>query len=213
MNNPNLEQTQFTKKRYNVTSVIYNLMEWPVEQLWYKKWRQKLWEQIHGPKVLEIGVGTGKNIPYYPDNIQLTGIDLSPGMLKRAKGLLKEKQKNHVILKEMDAQDMDFPDNHFDEVVATFVFCSVPDPVRGLQEVLRVTKPGGRLHLLEHMRAEQPFMASLMKKLDAPIHYLSGVHIARQTVANVEQAGWNIEKVQDLTAKGIFKKIKATNPR
>ena len=63
------------------------------------------------------------------------------------------------------------------------------------------------------MRAEQPFMASLMKKLDAPIHYLSGVHIARQTVANVEQAGWNIEKVQDLTAKGIFKKIKATNPR
>ncbi|HLR25881.1 MAG TPA: class I SAM-dependent methyltransferase [Fodinibius sp.] len=212
MNNPNLEQTQFTKKRYNVTSVIYNLMEWPVEQLWYKKWRQKLWEQIHGPKVLEIGVGTGKNIPYYPDNIQLTGIDLSPGMLKRAKGLLKEKQKNHVILKEMDAQDMDFPDNHFDEVVATFVFCSVPDPVRGLQEVLRVTKPGGRLHLLEHMRAEQPFMASLMKKLDAPIHYLSGVHIARQTVANVEQAGWNIEKVQDLTAKGIFKKIKATKP-
>src|SRR5699024_5543919 len=212
MNNPNLEQTQFTKKRYNVTSVIYNLMEWPVEQLWYKKWRQKLWEQIHGPKVLEIGVGTGKNIPYYPDNIQLTGIDLSPGMLKRAKGLLKEKQKNHVILKEMDAQDMDFPDNHFDEVVATFVFCSVPDPVRGLQEVLRVTKPGGRLHLLEHMRAEQPFMASLMKKLDAPIHYLSGVHIARQTVANVEQAGWNIAKVQDLNAKGIFKKIKATKP-
>src|SRR5699024_12756762 len=104
------------------------------------------------------------------------------------------------------------PVYHFDEAVASLFFCSFPVPVRGLQEVLRVTKPGGRLHLLEHMRAEQPFMASLMKKLDAPIHYLSGVHIARQTVANVEQAGWNIEKVQDLTAKGIFKKIKATKP-
>ncbi len=203
-------QTEFTRKRYNTVSTIYDLMEWPVEQLWYKKWRQKLWQQIHGPKVLEIGVGTGKNIPYYPKEVELTGIDLSPGMLKRAKGLLKDKQKDHVILKEMDAQDMDFPDNHFEEVVATFVFCSVPDPVIGLQEALRVIKPGGKLHLLEHMKPEQSFLASLMKKLDAPIHYLSGVHIARQTVENVEKAGWNIVKVYDLTAKGIFKKIEAS---
>lgn len=210
MNNPNPKQTKFTKKRYNATSVIYNLMEWPVERIWYKKWRQKLWQQIHGPKVLEIGVGTGKNIPYYPKEIKITGIDLSPGMLKRAKGLLKENQKDHVILKEMDAQDMDFPDNHFEEVVATFVFCSVPDPVRGLQEALRVAKPGGKLHLLEHMKPEQSFLAGLMKKLDAPIHYLSGVHIARQTVENVEKAGWNIEKIQDLTAMGIFKRIEAS---
>lgn len=111
-----------------------------------------------------------------------------------------------LLLKEMDAQNMDFPDNHFDEVVATFVFCSVPDPVVGLHEALRVTKPGGRLHLLEHMKPEQPFLAGVMEKMDAPIHYLSGVHIARQTVANVEKTGWDIDKVQDLTAKGIFKK-------
>lgn len=187
-------------------------MEWPVEHLWYKKWRQKLWQQIHGPKVLEIGVGTGKNIPYYPKEIELTGIDLSSGMLKRAKGLLKDKRKNYVTLKEVDAQDMDFPDNHFDDVIATFVFCSVPDPVRGLQEALRVTKPGGKLHLLEHMKPEQSFLAEIMEKLDAPLHYLSGVHIARQTVENVEKAGWSIEKVQDLTAKGIFKKIEASKP-
>ena len=213
MNNSNPKQTQFTKKRYNATSVIYNLMEWPVEHLWYKKWREKLWQQIHGPKVLEIGVGTGKNIPYYPKEIEITGIDLSPGMLKRAKGLLKDKQKDHVILKEMDAQDMDFPDNHFDEVVATFVLCSVPDPILGLKEALRVTKPGGKLHLLEHMRAENPMLGSLMDRLDSPIHYISGVHIARQTVESVKNAGWNIEKVQDLTAKGIFKNIKASKPR
>lgn len=208
----NPRQTEFTRKRYNTTSVIYDLMEYPIEQLWYRKWRRPLWNHVSGPNVLEIGVGTGKNIPYYPDDIELTGIDLSPKMLERAKSLLEKHKKTQVRLKEMDAQQMDFPDNSFDEVVATFVFCSVPDPVLGLREALRVCKPGGKLHLLEHMRAEQSFLASVMETLDAPIHFFSGVHIARQTVENVIKAGWEIEQVEDLTAKGIFKKIEATNP-
>ncbi|TYP93590.1 Methyltransferase domain-containing protein [Fodinibius salinus] len=212
MMNPDPKQTHFTKKRYNTTSIIYNLMEWPVEQLWYKKWRRKLWQNIHGPTVLEIGVGTGKNIPYYPKNVELTGIDLSPGMLKRAKKLLPKSINDSVTLREMDAQQMEFPDDTFDEVVATFVFCSVPDPILGLKEALRVTKPGGRLHLLEHMKPEASFLTSIMETLDTPIHYLSGVHIARQTVSNVEKAGWDIDKVRDLTATGIFKKIEATKP-
>jgi hypothetical protein len=62
------------------------------------------------------------------------------------------------------------------------------------------------------MMAEESILANIMKKLDAPIHYLSGVHIARQTVANVEKAGWEIDQVHDLTAKGVYKKIKATKP-
>jgi len=205
----NLKESQFTQKRYNTISAIYDLMEWPVEQLWYKKWRQKLWTEIDGPRVLEIGVGTGKNIPYYSDNVKLTGIDLSPGMLKRAKKLLPKYRQESVTLREMNAQQMDFPDETFDEVVATFVFCSVPDPVVGLKEALRVTKPGGKLHLLEHMQAEQPFWANVMERLDAPIHYLSGVHIARKTVANVEKAGWEIDRTKDLTVSGIFKRIDA----
>ncbi|WP_020404867.1 class I SAM-dependent methyltransferase [Gracilimonas tropica] len=208
----NPRQTKFTRKRYNTTSVIYNLMEWPIEKLWYKNWRRKLWQKIQGPRVLEIGVGTGKNISYYPNQIELTGIDLSPDMLKRAKKLLSKSMNDSMTLREMDVQDMDFPDNHFDEVVATFVFCSVPEPVVGLQEALRVTKPGGKLNLLEHMQAEQPVLASIMEKLDAPIHYLSGVHIARHTVENVENAGWDIERIRNLTATGIFKKIEATKP-
>lgn len=201
--------TTHTKSRYQFIAPLYNLMEWPVEQLGYKQWRRHLWQQVRGPKVLEIGVGTGKNIPYYPENIELIGIDLSTGMLKQARKLL---QKDHITLREMDAQQMDFPDNTFDDVVATFVFCSVPNPLVGLQEALRVTKSGGRLYLLEHMRAENSLLARVMEKLDAPFHYLSGVHIARQTVENVKKAGWQIEKAQDLTAKGIFKRIEATKP-
>lgn len=201
-----------TRNRYDLIAPLYNVMEWPIEQLLFKSWRKQLWDQLTGPNVLEIGVGTGKNIPYYPKDIELTGIDLSPGMLKRAKRLLTEKQRNHVTLKEMDAQDMDFTDNHFDDVVATFVFCSVPDPILGLKEAFRVTKPGGNLHLLEHMRADHTALASAMDKLDSPIHYLSGVHIARRTVSNVKKAGWNIESVYDLTSGGIVKKIEATKP-
>ena len=112
----------------------------------------------------------------------------------------------------MDAQDTNFPNNQFDDVVATFVFCSVPDPVLGLREALRVTRPGGRLHLLEHMRAEWSPLASVMDRLDAPIHYLIGVHITRETVTNVEKAGWQIQKVQKLTKGGIVKKIEAIKP-
>ncbi|MDZ7692371.1 MAG: methyltransferase domain-containing protein [Balneolaceae bacterium] len=121
--------------------------------------------------------------------------------------------KSSVTLKEMDAQDMDFPDNHFDDVVATFVFCSVPDAVLGFQEALRVTRPGGRLHLLEHMRADLVTLGSIMDRLDAPFHYLSGVHIARDTVVNVEKAGWQLQQVRDLTKGGIVKKIEAIKPR
>lgn len=203
---------QHTRSRYDLIAPLYNFMEWPIEKLVFKQWRKELWDQIRGPQVLEIGVGTGKNIPYYPEKIEVTAMDLSPGMLKRAKKRLAEKQKSRVTLKEMDAENMDFPDNHFDEAVATFVFCSVPDPVLGLKEALRVTKPGGTLHLLEHMRADQSVVASAMDKLDRPIHYLIGVHIARRTVSNVQKAGWNIESVRDLTFGGIVKKIEATKP-
>ncbi|MGM0547022.1 MAG: class I SAM-dependent methyltransferase [Bacteroidota bacterium] len=203
---------QHTRNRYDLIAPLYNIMEWPIEQLFFKRLRKQLWDQLTGPKVLEIGVGTGKNIPYYPEYVELTGIDLSPGMLKRAKQLLAKKEKDHVTLKEMDAQDMDIPDDYFDDTVATFVFCSVPDPILGLKEALRVTKPGGKLHLLEHMRADRPVLASVMEKLDSPIHYLSGVHIARQTVTNVEKAGWEIDNVKELTSGGIVKKIEASKP-
>ncbi|MEX0769728.1 MAG: class I SAM-dependent methyltransferase [Balneolaceae bacterium] len=125
-------------------------MEWPIEQLWYRKWRRQLWNHVNGPNVLEIGVGTGKNIPFYPDDIHITGIDLSAGMLKRVKKMLENQKNNRVILREMDAQQIEFPDDTFDEILATFAFCSVPNPVLGLREAPRVTKPGGKLHLPRH---------------------------------------------------------------
>ncbi len=186
-------------------------MEWPVEHFLFKKWREQLWSEIHGTEMLEIGVGTGKNIPFYPANLQVTGIDLSPKMLDRARTVLDKQDNDAVTLREMDAQNMEFDDHTFDEVVATFVFCSVPDPVLGLSEARRVTKPGGKLFLLEHMLSKNKLIAAVMKKMDAPLHFVSGVHIARKTVRNVEKAGWKINRVQELTSTGIVRMIEAVN--
>ena len=208
----NSQQTEHTRKRYNATSVVYDLMEWPIERIWYYRWRKLLWKQVIGPNVLEIGVGTGKNLPHYSESLQITAIDLSPGMLKHARKKLTKQEAQNVVLKEMDAQNLEFGNDTFDEVVATFAFCSVPDPVLGLEEALRVTKPGGKLHLLEHMRSQNSTLASVMDKLDNTIHFLIGVHIARETVANVEKAGWNVVDVKDLVPSCIFRMIKAEKP-
>lgn len=208
----NAQQTEHTRKRYNATSVVYDFMEWPIERIWYNRWRKMIWDQVKGQKVLEIGVGTGKNLPYYSEHLQITAIDLSPGMLKRARKKLTKQEAQHVVLKEMNAQNLEFDNDSFDEVVATFAFCSVPDPVLGLKEALRVTKPGGKFHLLEHMRSRNSGLASVMVKLDKPIHRLIGVHIARETVQNVGEAGWNVVDVKDLMPSGIFRMIKAEKP-
>src|SRR5450759_2427618 len=97
-----------------------------------------------GPRILEIGVGTGKNMPYWPSDAQMTAIDLTPGMLDIA----RQHAKNLDVSADLrlgDAQALDFPDASFDTIVATFVFCSVPDPVLGLRELSRVVQPNGQV--------------------------------------------------------------------
>lgn len=204
--------TEHTRSRYNAAASLYDLMEWPAERWLYRPWREQLWSGTDGPEVLELGVGTGKNIPYYPEGVHVTAVDLSPQMLKHAQRMARRHPEKRVTLLEMDAQALDLPADTFDDVVATFVFCSVPDPVQGLREALRVTKPGGRLHLLEHMRARAPWLARLMDLLDAPVHWLTGVHIARRTVRNVREAGWIVDEVAALSRGDIFRRIEAHKP-
>jgi ubiquinone/menaquinone biosynthesis C-methylase UbiE len=102
--------------------------------------------------VLEIAVGTGRNLPFYPADVQLTAIELSPNMLeiarKRAADLGRE-----VDLRLGDAQALDFPDQSFDTVVCTFALCTIPDERKAIAEVHRVLRPGGRFVLIEHVRS------------------------------------------------------------
>jgi ubiquinone/menaquinone biosynthesis C-methylase UbiE len=205
-------QTAHTRRAYDRHARFYDALEWPVEQLVYRRWRKTLWQDVEGPEVIEVGVGTGKNVPYYPEGVQLTALDLSEGMLARARRALARHPEKAAALYRMDAECLDFADDTFDEAVATFVFCSVPDPVAGLREALRVTKPGGRLRLLEHQRADAEGLGRLMDRLNGPLHRATGVHIARRTADNVRAAGWVVDRDERLGPLGIFHRITAHNP-
>ncbi|HHH40435.1 MAG TPA: class I SAM-dependent methyltransferase [Chloroflexi bacterium] len=196
-----------TRARYNRIAPLYDFLETLAERR-YRNWRQRVWSLVEGPKVLEVGVGTGKNMPYYPPGVQVTGVDLSEKMLLRARRRA-ERMGLSVTLLQMDAQVLDFPDDTFDSAVATFVFCSVPDPVQGLREMTRVVRPGGRIVLLEHVRAEHPLLGRLMDLLDPLVARLMGPHINRETVENVRRAGLTLERVEDVGMGGIFKLIVA----
>lgn len=201
------DETKATQTRYDRIAPIYDLME-IIPELFYRDWRKNVWSLVEGPKVLEVGVGTGKNLPYHPPNVEVTGIDISEKMLRRARKRA-ERLNKQVTLRQMDAQALDFPDDVFDSAAATFVFCSVPDPVQGLREMARVVKPSGQIVLLEHVRAENPVLGQLMDWFDPVTVRLMGPHINRQTVENVGRAGLQIEKVEDLGLADIFKLIVA----
>ena len=202
-----VQETAATRARYDRIAPVYDWMERLAERR-YSHWRRRVWSLVEGPRVLEVGVGTGKNIPYHPPGLHITGIDLSQRMLERARQRAK-RLGSPITLLQMDAQALDFPNDTFDSGVATFVFCSVPDPVLGLREMARVVRRGGQIVLLEHVRSESPVLGRLMDLVDPLVARLMGPHINRRTVENAQRAGLTLERVEDLGAGGIFKLIVA----
>lgn len=119
-------------------------------------------------RLLEVGIGTGLNLPLYPPAVRLTGIDLSQEMLDKAVERVQTLAMPNVTLKVMDATAMDFADNEFDKAVATYVISAVPDPVAVLREMRRVVRPGGTLVILNHFRSERRAIGRL-EDLVAPL--------------------------------------------
>jgi ubiquinone/menaquinone biosynthesis C-methylase UbiE len=191
--------SDLTRRRYNRMAFLYDFMEVPVEYLRFAAWRKRLTDRITGPTALEVGVGTGKNFEYYPKDVSITAIDLSPRMLERAQKSAN-KLNLQVNLREMDVQHLDFADHSFDTVFATFVFCSVPDPVMGLRELKRVCKPGGILLLLEHMRPGNAALGYVFDILNPMVVRMMGANINRRTIDNIRTAGWQIRVEEDLSS-------------
>lgn len=196
------------KKRYNRVSGIYDMMDKMIKE----EWRKDLLSQVSG-KVLEAGVGTGANISYYPEDIQsLTGVDFSKGMLKVAKEKGENKRLPYPVeLEEADIQNLPFADNTFDSIVSTCVFCSVPDPVKGLKELRRVCKPEGRIYMLEHMRSENKVAGVVMDVFNPLTVRLWGANINRETLKNIENAGLQFEKNESLMGSVMRRIVLTTN--
>ncbi len=198
--------TRVAQRRYDRQAPWYDLNNVPME-LVARRLRRRLWERVDGKRVLEVGIGTGRNLPYHPSRGEVTAIDISPRLLGRAVRKAR-KRGQRVELGLMDAQHLAFADGSFDFAATTFVFCSVPDPLAGLAEVRRVLKPGGRFLLLEHVRLKNRFLGWLMDRLNPLAVRLSGANINRDTVANVVKAGFEVVAV-DSHVGGLVKVIEA----
>jgi ubiquinone/menaquinone biosynthesis C-methylase UbiE len=195
-------------RRYNRMARIYDLYDAPMEMMGTKKRRQRLLSKAEG-SVLEAGVGTGKNLRYYPAGIEVTGIDVSSQMLARAKRRMAAHPVNAELI-EADVQDLPFDNDTFDTAVGTCVFCSVANPVRGLQELGRVVRPDGRILLLEHVRPTNRLLGRIADAVSTLTRRIFGFRTNRRTEDNVVAAGLEIIEV---TRSGVWRQIVAQPPR
>lgn len=162
----------------------------------YDRWmlgdgRKRLCARAQG-QTLEIAVGTGLNLPFYPSGVRLTGIDLSPAMLAIAAGRARELGRE-VELRLGDAHALDFPDNRFDTVVATLILSSVPDERCAAAEVWRVLKPGGRLLLLDHVRSPIAPVRWAERLLNPVMVRFARNHVLRDPLDYLGPSGFTIE--------------------
>lgn len=187
-------ESALVRERYDRTARHYDVMTWPMEVMAMDRYRSRLIAEVDGARVLEVGVGTGRNLSLYPDAVQVDAIDFSPRMLERAQ---RRPPRANVRLALMDIQELAWPSETFDTVVSTCVFCSVPDALKGLQEIRRVLRAGGRALFLEHVRPGTPWLAALFDWLD-PFVARRGPHINRRTMETIRAAGFVVEREENL---------------
>ena len=173
-----------TLERYQRIAPLYDLLDLPFEYARYRHIRPLLFEGLTG-RILEAGVGTGRNTPYYPRKASVVGIDLSPAMLARAERRRKEAAVP-VELRQMDVTRLDFPPASFDAAVATFLFCVLANDqqVPALRELRRVVRPGGTIRLLEYVRPRSPLRRLSVAVWEPWVAWAYGAGFDRNTAAH-----------------------------
>ena len=143
-------------------------------------------------QALEIAIGTGRNLPFYPADVELTGIEISPAMLEIAR-LRAQSLGRPIELVLGDAQALPFPDERFETVVCTLALCTIPDEHQAIAEVWRVLRPGGSFVVLEHVRSPNPIIRGLERLLDPLAVRTQADHLLREPLETVQAAGFSIE--------------------
>ena len=173
----------------------YDFLDGPFERKRYQPLRPLLFDGLSG-RILDAGIGTGRNIPFYPPGGEMVGIDLSPAMLTRARRRGKAAARK-VELIEMDVMNTSFENNSFDAVVATFLFCVLTPEhqLPALQELARICKPGGEIRLLEYSYSQNPRKRFVMRLWAPWVRWAYGAAFDRNTHLYLKQAG--LEEVEN----------------
>lgn len=173
--------------------IFYNRLERVIEDLYIPP----------GAQVLEVGAGTGTSFPAYPTHCNITGVDLAPDMLARARQKIADNGWRHLKVIEMNALDLKFPDNSFDYVMAFHVVTVVPDPVRMIAEAKRVCKPSGRIVIVNHFTSDVPVLGTLTRAMDPLTRWL-GWRTDLQLKPFIETTGLTIEKVYKINKTSLY---------
>jgi phosphatidylethanolamine/phosphatidyl-N-methylethanolamine N-methyltransferase len=165
-----------------------------------------------GAKVLEVGAGTGTSFPAYPTHCEVVGIDLAPDMLARARQKIEDNGWEHLSVLEMNALDLEFPDNTFDYVMAFHVVTVVPDPVRMVAEAKRVCKPGGKIVVVNHFTSDFPLIGTLTEALDPLTRWL-GWRTDLRLKPFIETTNLAVERVYKLSKSSLYTVLLGRNEK
>jgi ubiquinone/menaquinone biosynthesis C-methylase UbiE len=194
-----------TQRKWDKTAANFDLMAGKGAERRWLAHKQKLFSNMQG-KVLFLALGTGLDIPAFPPGQDITAIDISPEMIKRAQARM-DNYDGTITAEVMDVHDLSFKDGQFDQIYTSCTFCSVPRPVEGLAALKRVLKPGGELYMFEHTGSKY-FPFNLMMKFMTKITEKVGPSMDRKTVDNVVRAGFRVTGVEHVFLD-VVKIIKA----
>jgi ubiquinone/menaquinone biosynthesis C-methylase UbiE len=202
------ESTTFARNRFDELAPSYDWQMRIFETLLFGDGRRWAASQAEGD-TLEIAVGTGRNLAYYPTGVRLTGVELSDKMLDRAR-VRARRLGRQIELRQGDAQSLDFADESFDTVVDTCGQCTIPDEVAAIREARRVLRPGGKLLLLEHVRSLLSWVRT-GERLVEPLMARDADHLLRDPLDHLEQEGFVVNYVARLKL-GIVERVRAHRP-
>ena len=197
-----------TREKWDRAAGSYDLMNGYGQEIRWAPFKRRLFERMQG-RIIFASIGTGQDIQFFPPGRDITAIDISPGMLERARPRAAA-YAGKLELREIDLHELDYPHGAFDQVFTACTFCSVPRPVEGLRMLRRVLKPGGELFMFEHTGSRY-FPFNVMLNLMTRVSRRYGPEMNRDTVANVARAGFQIEAVEPVYLD-VVKMIRAVAP-
>ena len=198
----------YTQAKWDKAAPTFDLMAGKGAEKRWRPFKEELFSHMDG-RILFMALGTGLDIETFPSGKTIETIDISPKMLEQAQPRI-DAYDGEINAKVMDVHELEYDDNSFDQVFTSCTFCSVPNPVDGLKSLHRVLKPGGELIMFEHTGSKYypfRFMMKLMSRVSEKV----GPSMSRDTVDNVQAAGFTVKEVNNLFID-VVKTIKAVKP-